>query len=172
MCFFCRENFVSCHILSLLYTCVILYRSYHSLGDHPKSWIFLPSSNITRCLSHWPKQDMITFGPTSPKCWIKKATFRKEQYTHDFKIFHPALPLTVHLLFQPFPTFTTNQPTNQRHQPPPLADDSALRQHRIPVRRSHQPPVLVGSHLERCSREARNDYKNTQGGSTRWLLAP
>ena len=66
MYFFCWEDLLvvtSCHFL---YTCVILYRSYQSSGYHLKSWIFLPSSNITRCLSHWPKQDMITLGPTSP----------------------------------------------------------------------------------------------------------
>lgn len=90
-------------------------------------------------------------------------------------MFHPALPLTpfIPTLSNVYHQPTNHQPTNhQRHQPPPLADDSALRQHRIPVRRSHQPPVLVGSHLGGCTGKpatiqyGRNTYKKPQGEST------
>ncbi len=63
--FFLLGNY-TCHILSLLYTCVILYHSYHSSGYHLESLIFLPSSNITRWFSHWREHDMVTLGPTSP----------------------------------------------------------------------------------------------------------
>lgn len=88
-------------------------------------------------------------------------------------MFHPALPLTpfIPTLSNVYPQ-PANQPTNL-NQPPPLADDSALRQHRIPVRRSHQPPVLVGSHLRggAAGKPATiqygwNPYKKPQGGST------
>ena len=146
MYFFCWEHFVRCHILSLLYTCVILYRCYHSSGYHPKSWIFLPSSNITRATD---LNKIWSHSVQHPQNVAKKQTFRKEQYTHDWKkslyiSLHPSPPSFYSNPFQRLPP--TYPPTNL-NQPPPLADDSALRQHRIPVRRSHQPPVLVGSHL-------------------------